>query len=186
MYGREVEGAVFEKIKLTEALMPVSADNFKLGMRHLAGAVCVVTTQHGGKKRGLTVTAICSLSVDPPSVLVCVNRLASAHDAIARSRCLAVNLLSTKHLERAQIFSGMRGIEGDIRFAEEDWFILQTGAPALRSAVGIFDCQVVEAVPTKTHTVFVAVVVDAQFDNSQEPLLYLRGKYSKAVALPES
>ena len=60
----------------------MDAQSFKQAMRHCAGAVALVTVgREHGSRTGLTVTAVCSLSDDPPSLLVCVNRNASAHPA---------------------------------------------------------------------------------------------------------
>jgi flavin reductase (NADH)/cob(II)yrinic acid a,c-diamide reductase len=158
------------------------SDDFKAGMRQLPGAVCVVGAAHEGARRGLTLTAICSVSIDPPSLLVCVNRNASAHDLIALSGCFAVNQLSTEHMAEARVFSGQCGIDGDLRFAAERWGVLKTGAPVLNDAVAVFGCQVIDSVATKTHTVFVASVVAARLDPSREPLIYLRSRYAKALA----
>lgn len=135
-----------------------------------------------GARRGRTLTAICSVSIDPPSLLVCINRNASAHDLIALSGCFAVNQLSTEHVPEARVFSGQCGIDGDLRFAPERWGVLSTGAPILNDAVAVFDCRVVDSVMTKTHTVFMANVVAARLDSSREPLIYLRGQYARALA----
>jgi flavin reductase (DIM6/NTAB) family NADH-FMN oxidoreductase RutF len=78
--------------------------------------------------------------------------------------------------------SGQCGIDGDLRFAAEHWGVLETGAPVLNDTVGVFDYQVIDSVATKTHTVFVASVVAARLDPSREPLIYLRGRYAKALA----
>ena len=136
---------------------------------------------HEGARRGLTLTAICSVSIDPPSLLVCVNHNASAHDLIALSGCFAVNQLSTEHMAEARVFSGQCGIDGDLRFAAERWGVLKTGTPVLNDALAAFDCRVIDSVAAKTHTVFVASVLAARLDPSRKPLIYLRGRYAKAL-----
>ena len=118
-------------------------------MRQLPGAVCLVGAAHEGARRGLTLTAICSVSIDPPSLLVCVDRNASAHDLIALSGCFAVNQLSTEHMAEARVFSGQCGIDGDLRFAAERWGVLKTGAPVLNDAVAVFDCRVIDSVASQ-------------------------------------
>ena len=73
---------------------PVDAEIFKAGMRCLASGVTIITTIHDGQRAGLTATAVCSLSVDPPQLLVCVSHKAEAHDIIHRGSVLCVNLLA--------------------------------------------------------------------------------------------
>jgi cob(II)yrinic acid a,c-diamide reductase len=155
------------------------SDDFKAGMRQLPGAVCVVGAAHEGARRGLTLTAVCSVSVDPPTLLVCVNRRASAHDLIARSGSFTVNQLSTEHVVEARVFSGECGIDGERRFAADRWDILRTGAPTLNNAVAVFDCRVIDRLLTKTHTVFVGLVVVARLNRFRDPLIYLRGGYAR-------
>src|SRR5258705_14008963 len=83
----------------------VEAERYRDAMRRVPAAVTIVTTQHDNEANGLTATAVCSVTADPPQVLVCVNREASAHSLIARSRRFVVNFLSEKHENRARRFS---------------------------------------------------------------------------------
>src|SRR5260221_12983341 len=82
---------------------------FKTAMRRVASTVCVLTTEYEGRRWGLTATAICSLSAEPPSLIACVNREAEAHTAITLSRRICINVLSEEQIEVAQRFSGMLG-----------------------------------------------------------------------------
>jgi cob(II)yrinic acid a,c-diamide reductase len=79
-------------------------DDYKGLMRHLAGAVTVVTAGKPGERRGLTATAICSLSVSPPTLLACVNRRAGAHDLIISDRVFSVNVLASDQESVAAAF----------------------------------------------------------------------------------
>lgn len=154
-----------------------AGQEFKHGMRQLPGAVCIVATAYKEKRTGLTLTAVCSVSADPPSLLVCVNREASAHDLIMKSGCFSVNQLSSDQEEYAQIFAGQRGIDGSLRFSKGNWSSLKTGAPILTDAVASFDCKVFHTTSLKTHTIFVGFVLAAQFDEAWHPLGYFRGNY---------
>ena len=88
--------------------------DFRKAMRHCAGAVALVTVgREDGRRTGLTATAVCSLSDDPPSLLVCVNRNASAHPRIREERCFGVSFLGEEHVPLALTFSGQKGVEGD-------------------------------------------------------------------------
>ena len=151
---------------------------FRQAMRHCAGAVALVTVgRETGRRTGLTVTAACSLSDDPPSLLVCVNRKASAHPRIREERSFAVNFLGEQHLALALTFSGQKGVDGDERFAFGDWTKLATGTPVLQDAVAAFDCDLGEVIETGTHAVFVGTVRAATCDAVVSPLVYLRSAF---------
>ena len=107
--------------------MSVDAKDFKQAMRQCAGAVALVTVgaEHG-KRTGLTVTSACSLSDNPPSLIVCVNRNASAHARIREEGAFAINFLHEDHALLALTFSGQKGVNGDDRFAFGQCCLLYT------------------------------------------------------------
>src|SRR3954470_13111460 len=117
---------------------PVSLEQFKLGMRILAGAVNVITSAHGGRRYGMTATAVCSATAEPPTVLVCINKLATTHGAVGKSKVFCVNVLRAEDWELSTTFSGAQSGEG--RFKSRDWTRLATGSPvaidALASVLG--------------------------------------------------
>ncbi|MBR1149465.1 flavin reductase family protein [Bradyrhizobium sp. JYMT SZCCT0428] len=158
--------------------MKIEASIFKQAMRQCAGAVAVVTV--GTKPRlrtGLTVTSACSLSDNPPSLLVCVNRNASAHARIREEGCFAVNFLSEEHMPLALTFSGQKGISGDDRFALGRWIASVTGSPLLEDAAVAFDCMLTQEFETTTHSVFIGEVRDARLSAETYPLIYLRSGF---------
>ena len=106
---------------------PVDAQQFKLGMRTLAGAVNIITSTHSGHRYGMTATAVCSASAEPPTVLACINKLATTHDAVAKSRVFCVNVLRAEDWELSTSFSGAHS--GETRFRSRDWTRLATGSP---------------------------------------------------------
>ncbi len=105
----------------------VSSDEFKQAMRHLAGGVTIIATEHKGCRAGLAATAVCSVSADPPTLLVCINSGASAHNSIRASGRFSVNLLATGQNGVARCFSGETGLKGEERFAVGEWWPLVTG-----------------------------------------------------------
>jgi flavin reductase (DIM6/NTAB) family NADH-FMN oxidoreductase RutF len=161
----------------------VPADMFKQAMRRLASGVTIVTTRHGGVRGGLTATAVCSLTADPPQLLVCINRSAAAHSLIAEGENLCVNLLAHKHKALAARFAGQTGILGADRFDVGRWGELKTGAPVLEDALASFDCVVTEKVTASTHTIFIGRVVDVHLRTNGRPLVYAGGAYAVAQAL---
>jgi flavin reductase (DIM6/NTAB) family NADH-FMN oxidoreductase RutF len=157
-----------------ERWMAIEPELFKTGMRRLAAGVTIITTFHEGERRGLTATAVCSVSMAPPTLLCCVNRQGSAHDSILASGLFAVNVLTADDHALAERFGGSE--LGEARFSEGAWGVLETGAPILKSAFVGFDCRVVQAFDGASHTIFLGEVV-AQSVADGEPLCYLGGAY---------
>lgn len=154
-------------------------------MRQLAAGVTLVTTATAsGARAGLTATAVCSASADPPQLVACVNRDAEAHDLLLASRVLAVCLLGAGQSGLAERFAGRTGVTGEGRFAAGRWTTLATGAPILRDAPACFDCRVIGTLPAGTHTVFLAAVEAALVHPGREPLAYLDGAYGLVRQLP--
>lgn len=164
---------------------PVAFDpaEFRIAMRNVPGAVSIVTTGRVPHRHGLTLTAGCSLSTEPPSVLVCVNRSAGAHDTIKSSGSFCWNILGIEHLSLALTFSGRDGSKGDIRFADGLWRDLETGAPSLIDSVCSFDCRVVNAHISGSHTIFTGEVVAQAMRQGGEPLVYVDGSFAAPKAL---
>jgi flavin reductase (DIM6/NTAB) family NADH-FMN oxidoreductase RutF len=137
----------------------VSTGDFKSAMRRFAAGVTIVAAGDGRERLGLTATAVCSLTTEPPQILVCVNRDAEAHDLIVRTRALAVSLLGAQHKELSARFAGQTGVFGAARFDLGRWVTLKTGAPLLEDAVAALDCVLSEEVASSTHTIFIGRVV---------------------------
>jgi flavin reductase (DIM6/NTAB) family NADH-FMN oxidoreductase RutF len=159
-------------------LMGVDPAQFRDAMRRLAGGVTIVTTSDGQRRRGLTATGVCSLSAEPPSLIVCVNRRAEAHDLIAATRRLCVNVLGSAHRSLAECFAGRHGERGEARFLRGQWGTLATGAPCLADAVAVFDCAIVDSWSFATHTVFVCHVVATRGASPDDPLVYFDGSFA--------
>lgn len=134
------------------------ADTFRRAMGRFAGAVTLITTSENGRPSGMVATAVCSLSAEPPSILVCVNRSASCHDIILRRRIFAVNLpeLDSKHV--VERFSQQ---SGSTRFDPPAWYAGETGAPLLRGARVSLDCRVAMVHDGFSHSIVVGTVVAA-------------------------
>jgi flavin reductase len=160
---------------------PVEAEQFKVGMRSLAGAVNLITSAHSSHRYGMTATAVCSATAAPPTVLVCINKLASTHSAIAKSKVFCVNVLRAEDWELSTTFSGAHTGEG--RFKTRNWTKLSTGSPVLVDSLVSFDCRVVKKMTHGTHTVFLGQVDQVLFGTKGKPLLYSEGQYAKLASL---
>ncbi len=159
----------------------VNGEQFRLGMRSLAGAVSIVTTAHAGHRYGMTATAVCSATAEPPTVLVCLNRHTTTHGAVAKAGVFCVNVLRAEDWELSTAFSGAQ--MGDARFRSRDWTHLATGAPVLIDALASFDCRVVKSLAHGTHTVFLGEVEQILIGKKGKPLLYAGGQYAKLASL---
>ena len=157
------------------------AAEFKLGMRSLAGAVTIITCRHQGGVYGMTATAVCSATAEPPTVLACINRSTTTHEAIAKAGIFCVNVLRHEDRELSSLFSGAQKGEG--RFREEHWTKLSTAAPVLANALAAFDCRVVNRMVHGTHTIFLGEVQQLLIGRKGKPLLYADGQYAKLASL---
>lgn len=165
--------------KPTPVAHAMDGASYRALMRHQAGAVTVIAAGEVGARAGLTATAVSSLSDNPPTLLACIGRNASAHDVIATAGVFSVNLLANDQEEIAQRFSGKRGLSGEARFTGLAWQTLKTGAPVLERALASLDCEVLESHGFTTHSIFIGRVIAGTFRAEAEPLLYFRGDYWK-------
>src|ERR1700743_3932033 len=99
----------------------VSSDDFRGAMRHLARGVSVIPAGRGNEITGMTVTSVSSLSVDPPTLIVSINREASSWPILKRQGFFGVNILAAHQLEIAERFTGKGGLTGADRFAGALW-----------------------------------------------------------------
>lgn len=156
----------------------VNLDHFRNGMRRLTGAVNLVTTAHEGQLHGLTATAVCSLSGEPPRVLACVNVVGKTFDYILQSRRMGVNVLAYRHLDLARRFANMTDIGPEHRFADAQWIAPHSGAPVLADALVAFDCRVNEIFVTPSHGVIIGEIKHVSFGPEGPPLLYSNGSFT--------
>lgn len=160
-------------------------DQFRQGMRRLTGAVTVVTTRGvTGERRGVTATAICSLSVEPPSLIACLNRSSWVAQLAPASGVFAVNVLAEDQEEVARAFAGQSGLVAEERFRAGHWRSGLDGAPILDNCVTAFVCQLERSVDYASHVIMIGRVRETFLPPSPPPaLLYVDGAYQR-MALP--
>jgi len=151
-------------------------EDFFSAMRRLAASVTIVTTGDGDNQAGLTATAVCSLSADPPSLIACVNREARAHDLIISSKRFAVNLLSAEQEDLAMLFADPERAKE--RFSQAAWHPDSHNVPLLEDTAANIICRLDKAVEAFTHTIFIGVVEDIHL-NKSSPLLYGTGSFGR-------
>jgi flavin reductase (DIM6/NTAB) family NADH-FMN oxidoreductase RutF len=150
---------------------------FKLAMSHFASGVTVVTTEHDGRQYGMTVASFASLSLHPPLVLICIEKIVKTHDAIAAAQKFGVSMLSAdqgaisaRFASRSEDkFSGIEIKRGEI------------GIPLIAGALTTLECEVYDQLPGGDHSIFVGRVVDAR-TREGAPLLYFRSGYHEIRA----
>ncbi|KKB80720.1 flavin reductase [Devosia limi DSM 17137] len=147
-------------------------------MRQLAGAVSVVSVGEGAHRTGFTATSVTSLSIDPPSLLVSLNRNSASWPIVQRYRRFTVNILSSAHRQIAETFAGRRGLRGAERYADARW--QQHGqAPALIDALAVIECDLDEAIERHSHAILIGRVLSVSHRTGVDPLVYWQGDYRR-------
>jgi flavin reductase (DIM6/NTAB) family NADH-FMN oxidoreductase RutF len=156
--------------------MPIDRQAFKRVLGSFAAGVTVVTTiGDDGKRYGLTATAFTSVSLDPPLVLVCVDKKSESHPHFQTSRVFAVNFLAHGQQEHSARFA----VSGGDKFGDVATQSAVTGAPLIPDSLGYVDCTVVNVIEAGDHTIFIGQVEAADVRDTHHPLLYFRGTYGK-------
>ncbi len=150
---------------------------YREAMAHFAGHVHIITTDGVAGRRGTTVIAACSVSDDPATVLVCLNRHNEKNAVFFENGVFALNTLTDAHKPLADAFSGLTGLPQEGRFALGDWAKLTTGAPVLKDALAVFDCEVAEVHDFATHRVLFGKVTGLSLGDRLEPLIYFNRAY---------
>ncbi|QQN63302.1 flavin reductase family protein [Bradyrhizobium diazoefficiens] len=157
--------------------IPVSPADFRSAMRHLTGGVSVITAGRGGDITGMTVTSVTSLSIEPPTLLVSINRDASSFPLIRRHGAFGVNMLTADQLDVAERFAGKGGLKGADRFGGGQWVTGVSGVPLLVGALAAFDCEVEEIVERHSHGIVIGRVRDIKNSPRNAALAYWHGRY---------
>jgi flavin reductase (DIM6/NTAB) family NADH-FMN oxidoreductase RutF len=159
--------------------VPVTAGQFRTCLKLWASGVSIVTTRRHGGIRGITVSSFCSLSLDPPLILICIDRKSPSHDLIAQQECFAVNLLRQDQERLSEMAAGRLG-EGSAHLEDEGSHEEATGAPVLDDCLAWLDCRLTGSHREGDHTIYVGRV-EAAGTRRGRPLLYFSGRY-RAIA----
>lgn len=156
-----------------------AARSFRDAMAEITASVHVITTAGAGGRRGLTASAVTSLSDRPPTMLVCIHADSQTLRLIEASGMFCVNALSGADQEIAEVFAGRRGLLGEDRFSVGEWRTLMTGAPVLASALVSFDCRLVEARSVATHKIVLGEVVAQAGPVRRKGLIYRNRRFGR-------
>ncbi|QJU58796.1 flavin reductase [Sphingomonas sp. AP4-R1] len=163
------------------------SNGLKSAMRRMPGAVALITTRDPATDQpaGLAASAVIPVSMEPPSMLVAINRASSAHSAIERAQRYCVNLLGTTHTAFVSLFSNSAMREQ--RFASDEWRY-QDGIPYLPSACSSIFCEIRTTLVHGTHELFIGDVYDVRSAGGDgepaDPLGWLEGTFAQLGRLP--
>lgn len=158
--------------------MPVSRPDFREAMARLGAAVSVITSDGVAGRAGLTASAVCSVTDDPATVLVCINRNSNQNATIKANGVLCVNVLSAAQKEISNVFAGLTGATtAEERFGAGTWSRLETGAPVLSGSVVSLDCEIEEVLEKGTHSVFFAAIRAIRLGEHAPALIWWQRDY---------
>ena len=166
--------------KLIDADVPAAAvdaigDLFRQSMRRLASAVSIVACECDEDWFGLSATSVTSLSMEPPSLLVCLNRSASLTPMLHQDKPFSVNLLDRRHQNVSNAF-GSSSLRAE-RFRDGDWQLSERGVPVMAEAIASIECDVGKLVEYGSHIIVIGEVRHVRIGEGADPLIYCNGKY---------
>jgi flavin reductase len=164
-----------------ERAMAVEKQAYREAMARLGAAVNVITTDGPGGRAGFTASAVCSVTDNPPTLLVCANRTNDSYPAMKQNGVLCVNTLAGAHEGLSPVFAGLTEHTMEARFEGATWHRLATGAPVLDGALVAFDCRICRIVEVGTHDVFICSVEAVEVGTVHEGLIYYARGYHRIV-----
>jgi len=162
----------------TGQLARISSDEFREALSKLASSVSIIATNGPHGIAGFTCSAVCSVTAEPPTIVVCVNRSSFANSVIKANGVLCVSSLSTEQVALSQVFAGVGQVPMQERFAGPDWDVLTTGAPYCKASRVALDCRLADIHEVGTHSVLFAEVLSTIHATDGEPLIYHSRNYA--------
>jgi flavin reductase (DIM6/NTAB) family NADH-FMN oxidoreductase RutF len=162
------------------------AQRFLTAMSSLAATVTVIAAASPlGERTGMTATAVCSLSTEPPMLVACINRSCTLARTLTRTGWFSVNLLGQNQEHVAATFAGRSGLAGDARFADGTWTSHPTGAPVLAGTAASCVCHVSNTLQQATHLVVIGSVHDVVLPEGPcNPLMYHMRRFTTVNEIP--
>jgi len=153
--------------------MPIERNELRRVMGHFATGVTVITTlAQDGKLHGLTANAVSSLSLDPPLLIICVDKKADSYSCFEQSKVFTVNILSDDQEDLSRRFA----VSGGEKFEGVAYRRGANGAPILNGSLAHLECKVYAAYDGGDHTIYLGLI-DVAETREAKPLLFFRGGY---------
>jgi flavin reductase (DIM6/NTAB) family NADH-FMN oxidoreductase RutF len=162
-------------------LRHADGDAFRDAMGAFASGVAIVACRSGEARAGCTASSVTSLSLAPPTLIVCLARTSRTLAGLREAGAFSINLLASRHEALAQRFSGHSGVHGTRRFDMAEWVTLATGSPVLADALAAFDCLVEEVIERHSHAIVLGAVVSLKVGIDEPVLGRRRGEYAPLV-----
>ncbi len=148
-------------------------------MANFATGVTVITTRLGDEMRGMTANAVSSVSLEPPLVLVCIDRSARTHELISRRGAFAVNILTDRQEGLSRLFAS-KELDEARRLATVPHHLSEMGLPLIDGCLAYLQCKLYATFEAGDHTIFVGQVEDIQMGEGC-PLIFFRSKYTRVA-----
>jgi flavin reductase (DIM6/NTAB) family NADH-FMN oxidoreductase RutF len=156
--------------------MPISKEDFRAALGRFASGITVVTSvDKQGRAHGMTVSAFCSVSLDPPLILVTISKDTGSHYSIAESGKFVVNILREDQEHVSELFAA----PVPDRFSEARYIESQHGVPVIEGALANLECDLRYSHEGGDHTIYVGEITDAHMSDDGAPLIHFRGGYQK-------
>jgi len=159
--------------------MAITPKEFRRALGSFATGVCVVTCRIGERTHGITINSLTSVSLDPPLILICVDKKAIAHEMIPQAGHFAINILTERQREISDYFAYRLALDPVHELRDVPHHPGVTGSPLIDGAMAHVECQLVERIPGGDHTIFLGQVLRAEGESDERPLLFHRGKYPR-------
>lgn len=154
--------------------MPLVEAEFKIALGRWASGVTIVTSAAEDQIHGMTVSAFCSVSLDPPLILVCADKASITNQLIQKSGIFAANILSEDQDNLSNRFASKK--DEHRRFEGVTWNIGATGAPIISNCSAVLDCRVTANHDGGDHVIYIGHVESIEI-NELNPLVYYQGAY---------
>ena len=154
--------------------MSIDVDTFKDALSNWASGVTIVTSRIGALQSGMTVSAFCAVSAQPPQVLCCTNHESTTDSVIRQAKSFSVSILARQQERLSELFADEN--REDLRFKGLDCSLGVTGCPRIPGALVYLDCSVAQVLEAGTHMIYVGLVEAAEI-NDRVPLIFHRRKY---------
>ncbi len=151
--------------------MTLDAEQLRTAMRAWTSGVAIVTAASGDQQHGMTVSSFTSISLDPPLIIISLQKTSRTRDLVTQAGAFGVTILAADQLELSERFAnrppgsthGLEGLETEK---------LVTGAPFIKGGLAWIDCKVSQVVPVGMNSLFIGEVVAVRVDERGAPLIY--------------
>jgi flavin reductase (DIM6/NTAB) family NADH-FMN oxidoreductase RutF len=158
--------------------MSIEQANFREVLSQLATGVSILTVKYGSLCHGITVNSFCSLSLEPPLILVCIREDSFCLNLIEKGRTFGINILDETGEDLSRQFASRTAS----KFTNVSYRLSREGIPILNTALATIECRLVNRYPGGDHSIIVGEVLNAEVDHYSQPLVYFRRGYTRLSA----